>query len=384
MERYFLDNGIILCQNRSLKAILWWPLIILPAISMLLTACMPTTNLQVIELPVISIPKNIDTVAVVNRFLSLDKNTNVNNSSTTFPFEDEKVFNKQASDSCVSTLLKMIRKSPFLKEIDIKQQLYRTGNDFYAPPLLPDQVKDLCKTYKIHGLVVIDGFYTNPSISTQVRSKEVPITEKYELRGRTYSRTNYVTELMYDATLQVSYSIGLRLYQASDGNVIDEFRYDNYIYDKKTARSVSEAEALLPDKIKIIEQIANTSAPVYVRRIAPTWGTVKRSYYSTPGKSLAKAHKCITQNNWSEAQNIWQNLYNTTGSPSRKGLAAYNLAVAYEMKNNFDSAFVWINKAKDIFTTREIPDLLKTTKKYIAVLNGRLVDKQKIEEQIAK
>jgi hypothetical protein len=348
----------------------------------ILSSCMSTAKIQIIEPAKISLPKDIDTVAIVNRFLT-NNNYNTTNYSISPVFGDEHTFNKQVSDSCVSSLLKILGKSPRLRDIDIKLELYRTGNDFFAPPLLPAEVIELCKAFKIQGLVVLDGFHTNSSVNTQMNSRQVPYRTSYVVNGQILYRTSYRTEYYYQATLQIFYSIGYRLYHI-DGNIIDEYRYDDHLSYSHTASTSTGAINMLPNKMKIIAKIASTSSDVYAHRIAPMWSSVKRSYYSSPGKPLAKAHDCVNKQNWDEAKAIWLHLYNTTGSPSTKGLSAYNLALACEMKDDLDSALVWVNKAKDIFTERGIADHIMTANKYIMLLNGRMAIREKLIEQMVK
>jgi hypothetical protein len=349
----------------------------------MLSGCMSTAQIQVIEPAAITLPKNIDTIAVVNRFLS-NNNYNTTNYSVNAAFGDEHSFNKEASDSCVSSLLQILGHSPRLKDMDIKQELFRTGNDFFAPPLLPAEVTELCRAFKVQGLVVLDGFHTNSSVNTQMNSRQVAYRTSYISNGQTFYQTNYRTEYYYTATMQVFYSIGYRLYHGADGSIIDEYRFDDHLSYSNTASTSYGATSLLPNKRRVIAKIASHSGDVYAHRIAPMWMTVKRSYYSKPGKPLATAHEYVNKKNWNEAKVTWLNLYNTTGSPSTKGLAAYNLAVACEMNDDLDSAMTWVNEARAIFVQKGISDHVVTTDKYISILNSRMAIREKLIEQMAK
>ena len=357
---------------------------LLTAVSIyMLSGCMSTAKIQVIEPAAITLPKDIDTIAVANRFLT-NNDYNTANYSINAAFGDEHSFNKEASDSCVSTLMQILGKSPRFKDIDIKQELFRTGNDFFAPPLLPVEVTELCRAFKIQALVVLDGFHTNSSVNTQMSSRQVAYRTSYISNGQTFYQTNYRTEYYYTGTMQVFYSIGFRLYHGGDGSIVDEYRFDDHLTYSSTSSTSNVAISLLPSKRKVIAKIASHSGDIYAHRIAPLWKTVKRTYYCTPGKSLAQAHQCIDKKNWNEAKAIWQNLYNTTRSPGTKGLAAYNLGVACEMNDDLDSAMTWVNKAKDIFTEKGISDHVVTANKYISILNERMAIREKLIEQMAK
>jgi hypothetical protein len=346
----------------------------------LLSGCMSTAKLQMIEPAAITFPKDIDTIAVINRFLS--SNYNTSNSSYNYPFGDEHSFNKEASDSCVSSLFHVLGKSPRFKDIDITEELYRTGNDFFAPPLPATSAIELCRAYKTQAIIVLDGFHTNASTNTQMHSRQVSYQTPYVLNGVTYYRTNYRTEYYYTATLQVFYSIGYRFYHGSDGTILDEYRYDNQFSYSRTASTSSSALYMLPNKKKVIAQIASVSGDLYAHRIAPMWRIVKRCYYTTPGKELAHGHQCVIQKNWTDARNTWEDLYKNAPTNRMKGIAAYNIALSYEMDDNLDSAVEWANKAKNLFVKGSIYD--NTTSKYLATLDYRMAVRQKVTDQMER
>ncbi len=67
-------------------------------------------------------------------------------------------------------------------------------------------------------------------------------------------------------------------------------------------------------------------------------------------------------------------------------MAAYNIAVSYEMRNNFDEAIEWAKLSKERFKevkSWKIGELVKKmADDYIEVLNVRKEDSVKLNEQL--
>ncbi|MFL5727847.1 MAG: DUF6340 family protein [Cytophagaceae bacterium] len=351
--------------------------IFLPGI-LFFAGCMSTAKIQVIEPAAVTLPKEIDTIAVANRFLNNDYNRS--NSSYGFPFGDEYAFHKEASDSCVRSLIHLLGKSPRFKDLDLGTELYRTGSDFFAPPMAPASIIELCRAFKSQAIIMLDGFHTNASTSTQMKSRQIPIRTPYVLNGVTYYRTTYQTQYYYIATLQVFYSVGFRLYSGTDGRILDEYRYDNQLTYTHQGSTSSSATMMLPKKNKIIAQIASASGDVYSHRIAPMWTTVKRSYYTSPGKELAQAHQCVNQKNWVEAKTVWEDVYSKATNNRMKIISAYNIALAYEMEDNVESAVEWVNKAKSLCERGSAYEA--HCNKYMDALNKRMAVRQKVLDQM--
>jgi hypothetical protein len=344
-----------------------------------LSGCMSTTRLQLIEPATISLPKNIDTIGVINRFLT---KSNSFSSSYGFPLGNEYAFNKEASDACVRVISKALNNGPKYKNVNINQELYRTGNAFFAPALPDSSVIELCHTYHAHAIIVLDGFHSNASTNTVMKSYEIPYKRSYISNGVTKYMTSYRTEYYYVATLTVTYSVGFRLYSGYDGSILDEYKYSNSLSYDNRGTSYSDASNMPDKKNIVVATIGSTSGNAYAHRIAPLWSTVTRSYYSEPNKALQTAHQYVIQKKWEEAHKIWNNLYNSSTRNRMKGLAAYNIALAYEMNDELEKSMEWAKKAREHFAPGSTAE--GRAKKYLTILKQRMSVREKLIEQMSK
>ena len=77
---------------------------------------------------------------------------------------------------------------------------------------------------------------------------------------------------------------------------------------------------------------------------------------------------------WAEASKIWEALSKSSSNKLAKR-ATYNRAVAAEMQGDFDEALVWARKAANNYN-------LKIADRYIYMLNDRLNELQRLDQQM--
>jgi hypothetical protein len=355
-------------------------------------ACISSTQLNVIQPGLLTLPPNIDTIAIINRFVPSqnysgnfqDNGQGFNNNYGNSVFGDLSSFNLSASDSCLGSLFYIMGYSPRFKEELIRKEMVHDGNDFFPPVLSPLVVQNVCTENHSQALVVLEGFYSNSTINTQMHSSQVPYQVPYYVNGVTYYRTYYRTVYYYTATLSVFYSAGFRLYQASDGSMLDEIRIDKSMAFSRDGSSPNTAIASLPGVAFIIAKMAATISVDYAQRIAPLWKSVTRQYFTTSNKFLEQGAQFVDQKNWTEARNAWQQLYNT-GKPGQKGLAAFNLALSYEMiEGDLYKARDLASESYQLLYTHNRNGEAATATSYIDTLNARINLIPKLDQQLDK
>mgnify|MGYP001494373783 CR=1 FL=1 len=80
------------------------------------------------------------------------------------------------------------------------------------------------------------------------------------------------------------------------------------------------------------------------------------------------------EKNYDAAIDIWLNEFETTLNQKAKGKSAYNLAVAYEVKADYQNAIYWAEEA--------IQNRNKKAKKYLAILRERVEEERRLEKQM--
>jgi len=357
----------------------------------LIQACVSNVQINVIQPGLITLPKNIDTMAIINRFIPSSNYSGTphstdgfNNNYANSVFGDPYSFNLAASDSCLGSLFYIMGYSPRFKEVLTRQEMQHDGNDFFPPVLDPPVVQKVCADFHSQALIVLEGFYSNSTINTQMHSQQVPYQVPNYVNGMTYYRTYYRTVYYYTATLSVFYSAGFRLYQKSDGAMIDEVRYDKNMTYSQNGQSPAAAISSLPTAAAIIGQIASSISVTYAQRIAPLWKSVNRNYFTTSDKNMEQGTQYAEQQNWIEARKCWELVY-VNGKPAQRGLAAMNIALTYEIVE--DDLF----KARDLAS--ESYQLLSSTNRthdaftassYLDSLNVRINQIPKLNDQLDK
>ena len=341
----------------------------------LLSSCRTTTKIEVIYPAAITLPKKIDTIALVNRFIP--PYPPVESSA----FGDGSAFDKQASDSCLVALYRILKRSPRYHDIELNDDAVR-GADFYAPPLDPSTITRICSDKHSQALAALEGFVSHSAITTQTVPYQVSYQVPYFVNGQTFYRTEYRTEYNYIANLNVAYSAGFRLYNGTDGKVIDLTRIDKQLNYSKQGSNSDLAISLLPGPDNITAIIANTIADMYAHRISPMPEIDKRCYFTNKSKHFTAAHDSAKIGDWNAAKRIWLDAY-TNGKKRQQGIAAFNIALVCEKQDSLDKAMQWAKIAQSIFVKRNNYHE-PTARGYIGILDQRIAMRQKLIEQMSK
>lgn len=117
-------------------------------------------------------------------------------------------------------------------------------------------------------------------------------------------------------------------------------------------------------------------------RITPQWSTIERLYYPSTKLIDNKVAEAIAKKDWAQTGPLWMSLYTSDSKNTKqKGRMAYNMALFFEMRNNIETALMWLDTAIEIFTEKDAQDELKTCARYVTVLNNCLLNKEKLDQQ---
>lgn len=142
------------------------------------------------------------------------------------------------------------------------------------------------------------------------------------------------------------------------------------------------------DQDEILENSSDFVGSLLVRHLIPEWKSVNRYYYTGGIPELRDATYSIERDNWDAALASWQKLYNS-GSRKKQKYAAFNMALYYEMRDDFDQAKEWLQKAMKL-----VPDSDKEPgyessqyilmKSYLTELDRRKEEVQKLNLQMKR
>jgi hypothetical protein len=336
--------------------------------SLFFSSCSSTSGvtMEVLVPAQINLPKTIKKVAVVNRSLPA-KGEGFSNFLEGFITGENIRGDRDASNNCVKGLVTKLNDSPRLGAVLVNYpQIKGTGTREWPLPLDWTMVDSICTMYKSDALVVLETFDSDVLFNTGKNMVKQTINNKDTM----------VAQFFTD--LRMNVNAGWRVYDNINKKIIDQNSYmDEKGWQTQGATS-DEALKKLPNKRDALNGAGLYAGDMYGIRISPTWANVYRSYYKKGNKEngFKVAKKWVKQNKWDQAVIIWTNLAKST-DVKIAGRAYYNLALASEMDGDLDQALIYANKSVTTCNTA-------LARSYVNVINARIIDQDKLKEQMDK
>ncbi|MCK4677075.1 MAG: hypothetical protein KAT48_03000 [Bacteroidales bacterium] len=312
----------------------------------------------------IAVSQEINDVGIVNRSLPADDEKFTNFLEGLFTGESI-LADKIGSENCLIGLANELHDSPrFNIEIIEGIDLRGTGTREFPALLTWGEVKNLCKTYKVDAMIVLETFDSNIFLEQGEEEKEKKVD------GRE------ILVIEYYAELNVDVNAGWRIYDPVNKVIVDQNVYRDHISWYEDDEKPEKVMKRLPSKREAVNQAAIHAGNRYARRISPTWLKVNRAYYTKGHDDFELTKRYVKTNSWDEAANVWQRLVD---SPDLKiaGRAAYNMALASEMNGDLEIAIAWAKKSYEECGN-------KKALHYLRILERRLADQQILQQQMGE
>ena len=328
-----------------------------------LSSCTTSSVLVSIQQPAdITIPQEIKNVVVANRSVPTKKNLAGNILEGLVTGEGIGT-DKMGSKYCVEGLVSILENSDRYVTKNIGDlELKGTGTSSFPPPLKWKKVNKICKTYNADALIVLETFDSDSRI---LFGK--PTRRTVKRKGKK------IVEMRHKAILEMKIVSGWRIYDNSKQIIIDENKFTELKEFSAFGSSNKEAESKLPYRGSALKESGDFAGFQYGKRISPIWIQARRVFYSGKEEKLKKASKNVKSNQWDDAINIWKDMANINDKKIASK-AAYNMALASEIKGYLDAAIDWAKKAKALGDKR--------ANSYISILNKRKQDQIKLNKQL--
>ncbi|GIV43747.1 MAG: hypothetical protein KatS3mg035_0870 [Bacteroidia bacterium] len=290
-------------------------------------------SFQALEPGQITLPADVKTIAVINRYKpdrTKDKVLNFIEGLLTGEMVGTDLV---GSRSAVEGLQQKLSESPRVKVIFIPYELKGSGTGFFPDPLPPSEVKKICEQYSADALVSLEAF--DHDVSKRIKRIETKKTEN----GRE------VINVQFMATKWIRINAGWRVYDATGTKLIDEHQMLTEMGFNNTAPTEAAAFAGIPNAMQLVPRVGNQAGFDYATRIAPHYVWITRSFYSkTKNQNIREGANKARFGYWSEAAEKW---IKATEDPDPKtaAKACYNMSIAAEAMGNFDVAESWAKKA---------------------------------------
>ena len=332
-------------------------------IVLVLASCSTSYVLVDVQRPAdITINNDIKNVVIVNR--SRPSKVNLAENIVEGIVSGERVgADKKGAEYCVMGLSNMLSNS---ERFNLKNsgdiELKGTGTSSFPAPLAWSEVRSICGSYDADALLVLETFDSDSR--TLVGA---PVTRNRKVKGVR------VKEVSYPATLIMEIQSGWRIYDVNTKLIVDENKFTELKEFSAFGVSPEDAIVNLPSKRRAIKESGLFAGQQYGFRISPVWVKKNRIYYSGKLDLFKEAKKHIKKGDWNSAIDIWISLVESSDVKiSRK--AAFNMALASEVKGGLDTAIEWAKKSKGLGERR--------ASSYINMLYKRKQDQEKLKNQI--
>jgi hypothetical protein len=332
-------------------------------IILVLFSCKTSVSYSGLRPADVNLPKDIQTIVLLNRYKASRQNAWMN--IVEGIFTGEMLFvDKRGVEQALSGLQGRLQNGPKYNIIIASEQYTGTGTGILPPPLNQGDIGILCSKYNAEAVISLEAFDSDIAISSAQKSR------KRTVKGQ------IIEEIYFDAFENVRITMGWRMYLKNSGAIFDQ----NQITTNRTFTSSAKTDVLARTTLLFpadaIMQTGFQGGDAYGVRVAPSWVSYTREIYGRSGRSagMKRAKKMARRGDWAEASKIWE-AFSKSSSNKLAKRATYNRAVAAEMQGNFDEALVWARKAANNYD-------LKIADRYIYMLNDRLNELQRLDQQM--
>lgn len=218
--------------------------------------------------------------------------------------------------------------------------VYRYDFNDVDKPLSPNVVNEICETYKVDALLVLEGFAERLVTRYTFSSFEVSLSDPYT------------------ATSDLSHKSDWRLYRKSQIKAPLRFSVNDSIFWKQSSSALNDLYLRMPKTKEILISGGVDAGLKMANLISPNWSTSKRHYYLTGNGEIDKVESHVKENKWDKAEAIWIK-FSTNSSKKIRAKMEYNLALAAEMKGDLDGALEWALKSYQSVYSPKIDEYYK-------------------------
>lgn len=257
---------------------------------------------------------------------------------------------------CISELAKNLKEGGSFNEIRIFPELFETHSGSKLPALNMDLIQQVASTTQtdlVISLETYSSFYSEYSSTAEMQTKS--------------------NEVITAAVWAV--------YNPAEQKLIErKTMIDTIFWNGYDAKGNYQRNAKLPPRLTALKIASQMVGENYAKRFFASWQNVKRMYSVPPLPDFAAADKCVQKGKWDDAILLWKR-YADDSNGKMAINARYNLALGYEMKDDFEMAERWLNSAQLIATDYKSKEDLKMILQYQQLLKKRKNDIVRLNQQ---
>jgi len=335
--------------------------LVITPIAAALAGCSPSIHVEVLRPADISLPAQIQTLAVVDRSAPKNVGQAILGSLEGMVTGEGVLHDREAASQCVNGLVWGLTESPRFEVAIPNLANEDAESSIWARELSWPAARRIARTVEADALVTLDAFDSDSfmEVTTEVRET-----------------SDGVKKTVYNAERETRVLSAWRIYDVENKVILDDIRDHTVTRTwREEGSSRADAQARLPRRGDTVVEMGRVAGEAYAMRIAPSYIWVTRQYYGKKYDELKEAKRYVKARDWQGATEIW---LRAVESPDRKlrGMAAYDLALAMEVGGDLEGALQWSKKAAvDLANGR--------SRRYVSTLERRLWEQARLAEQMA-
>lgn len=290
-------------------------------------------------LPKVKISDSIQSIVILNRSMTPEF-SNFNSDSLQVSYykknfhADQVLLDSLVADTTVKAIGDVLFDSyRFDVVIPVERNIKRTLSYTKTPDSLDwEYVKSMCKYYNTDAMLVLENFATR-SVTDFSRKREYIYDDIYI--------NNY-------ASIDIYYRLHWKLYDpATESVIVDIIDSDTVFWDGEDP-NVKTLFSLIPSVKDACIKAGIYAAVNFAETIAPKWKSETRFYFVTKEEDVDQSITFASEGTWDKALENWMK-YTSTGQNSARSKVMLNVALAYEMLGDIDSAILWANTSQKTY-----------------------------------
>ncbi len=154
---------------------------------------------------------------------------------------------------------------------------------------------------------------------------------------------------------------------------------DTVFWNTLSENGTYQKNVKLPPRLTALKIAAQLAGENYSKRYFASWKTVNRIYSIPPLPDFELADKYISEGKWDNAIEIWKR-YALKKNGKMAINARYNIALAYEMKDDILTAWKWLGAAHELAVEYKSKEDIKRILQYQKVLAKRKKDIDRLNQ----
>jgi hypothetical protein len=317
-------------------------------------------RIQVLRPAHITVPKEIKSLAIVNRSIPSNIATIEGTLSGEKPVTD-----KDLSEECIRGLAEILLTSERFKitRVDTTIQSSDPKSLSFGSPMPWNDINNLCQRLNVDGLLVLEFFDTDFTLDNPIGAANQVIQGALQGGNREISVTGTAKA-----------TAGFRVYYNKEKTIAYEDRF--YFKRRWTERSMSAQEAIskMIRKSAALIQVSNETGKEFAFSIVPLY--VWENRVLLKGKGMLKVgERQALSKDWEGALQSWMRVYENSIKRKERAKAAHNIAFAYEVLGDLKTAQNYASKAY-------VEGGKKASLEYSSILDKLIRQQDKIKEQM--